>query len=1043
MQMKFRHRDWSRPLLLVWAGWIAAIALCAAAADAPADRAPATAPTTRGAAEWLSDAVMEAKGLDEALSRLHAPTRDSKPLPPDETLAQLALPPDLAADLVAAEPDVRQPVNITFDERGRMWVVQYIQYPFPAGLKVVEYDKYIRAKFDKVPQPPPNHVRGNDKITIHEDADGDGRFEHVKTFVDGLNIATSVLPGDGGVWAMNPPYLLFYPDANRDDVPDADPVVHLSGFGLEDTHAVANSLAWGPDGWLYGCQGSTTTAKVKVEAGGGAGEAKTTDFLGQAVWRYHPTAHRFEIFAEGGGNTFGIEFDDKGRVYSGTNHGGPRGLHFVQGGYYVKNWGKHGALTNPYAFGFFPHMHHAAKADRLTHTFVVYGGALLPERFNGKIIGPNSLLGLMEVSRLEPNGSTFNTIDEDVMLTSADGWFRPVDVKTGPDGALYVADFYEGRITHVDPRDTWDRSNGRIYRIRPKDAKSGFKPLNLRQLSTADLLAMSSHAIRWHRSTARRVLSERRDAAAVPVLRERLASGDAQTALEALWALHALGGLDESTSLGSLDHRDPFVRFWTVRLLGDFPMKVTSTQAQKLVTLAEREAHPEVRSQLGSTAKRLTAAHALPLITAMLRDEADHKDPLIPMLLWWALERHVDAHADEVTAEMTRPQSWSQPIVRSTIMQRLARRLASDPTPANQSRLVRLLASAPTAAEREVALAGVNEAFAGRKVGKLSPELTRAIAESGNVELALRSGDAAAHERVVRYLEQDDEVTQAQRITYIQLLGQVGRPDAAGALLKSAQNARSHAVRRAALAALGAFDDEQIGHALVGLLTRLPAEQEVRATAINTLTSRATWTRALLDAVQSGAVARAAIGTEQLQRIREYEDDSVAALADAIFGRARATTEQKARELKRVADVIGRGSGSSDRGEGIFTARCAACHTMTGEGGKIGPDLGGFERQNTDALLLSIVDPNVFIREEFTQFRIRTRRGQTLVGLITERGPGQITVADAGQKTVVALEDIKEEQALPTSMMPEDLLAGLGNQELRDLFKYLQAKTVK
>jgi putative heme-binding domain-containing protein len=224
------------------------------------------------------------------------------------------------------------------------------------------------------------------------------------------------------------------------------------------------------------------------------------------------------------------------------------------------------------------------------------------------------------------------------------------------------------------------------------------------------------------------------------------------------------------------------------------------------------------------------------------------------------------------------------------------------------------------------------------------------------------------------------------------------------------------------------------------MLPALPGDQDVRATAVNTLVSRANWTRALLDGIKSGALPKEAVNSDQLQRIRAYEEESIAALAGAIFGRARATSELKARELKRIADVISRGSGSADRGKTIYTARCAACHAMFGDGGKIGPDLTGFDRRDADALLLSIVDPNAFIREEFTQFRVRTKRGQTLVGLITERGPGQLTIADAGQKTVVALEDVKDEQALATSMMPEDLLAGLSNQELRDLFKFMQQK---
>src|SRR5687768_16125726 len=170
--------------------------------------------------------------------------RETEPLSPQDALWKFRPQDGYAVDLVACEPAVRQPLNLTFDERGRLWVVQYIQYPFPAGLKVVKYDKYLRAVFDKVPQPPPNHVRGVDKVTILEDKDGDGRFELHKDFVTGLNIASSVAVGRGGVFVLNPPYLLFYADRNKDDVPDGRPEVCLSGFGLEDTHAVANSLRW-------------------------------------------------------------------------------------------------------------------------------------------------------------------------------------------------------------------------------------------------------------------------------------------------------------------------------------------------------------------------------------------------------------------------------------------------------------------------------------------------------------------------------------------------------------------------------------------------------------------------------------------------------------------------------------------------------------------------------------------------------------------------------------------------------------------------------
>ena len=188
--------------------------------------------------------------------------RGQGPLSPSAALASFKVPGDLQLDLVLAEPVVRQPVSISFDERGRLWVVQYLQYPFPAGLKMVSHDGVWRAVYDKVPPPPPHHFRGKDKITIHEDTDGDGVFDRHKTFLDGLNIVTALAQGRGGVWVLNPPYLLFYPDRNNDDVPDGDPEVHLQGFGLEDTHSVVNSLRWGPDGWLYAAQGSTVTGHV-------------------------------------------------------------------------------------------------------------------------------------------------------------------------------------------------------------------------------------------------------------------------------------------------------------------------------------------------------------------------------------------------------------------------------------------------------------------------------------------------------------------------------------------------------------------------------------------------------------------------------------------------------------------------------------------------------------------------------------------------------------------------------------------------------------
>ena len=182
-------------------------------------------------------------------------------LSPKEARDRMVVPEGFKVEVFASEPDIRQPVAACFDERGRMWVIEYLQYPTPAGLVPVKVDQYLRTEYDRVPEPPPKGPKGADRIKILEDTDGDGKADKVTTFCEGLNLASAIAVGYGGVFVGQAPYLLFYPDKDRDDKPDGDPEVLLSGFGLEDAHATVNSLTWGPDGWLYGAQGSTVTAR--------------------------------------------------------------------------------------------------------------------------------------------------------------------------------------------------------------------------------------------------------------------------------------------------------------------------------------------------------------------------------------------------------------------------------------------------------------------------------------------------------------------------------------------------------------------------------------------------------------------------------------------------------------------------------------------------------------------------------------------------------------------------------------------------------------
>jgi len=222
---------------------------------------------------------------------------------------------------------------------------------------------------------------------------------------------------------------------------------------------------------------------------------------GQCIWRYNPRSKVFEIYAEGGGNTFSLDIDSKGRVFSGTNAGN-RGMHYEQGSYGVKGWGKHGPLTNPYAFGYFEHMAHEGDNRRFSQAYAIYEGGLLGSAYEGRIIAPNSLHNLVYVSERIPVGSDFRTKDEANLVTTPDRWFRPVCAGVGPDGGFYMGDWYDTRLSHVSPIDDWDKSNGRIYRIRPASGAPKLKPFDLHKASGDELIGLLSHQNEWFRKQA-------------------------------------------------------------------------------------------------------------------------------------------------------------------------------------------------------------------------------------------------------------------------------------------------------------------------------------------------------------------------------------------------------------------------------------------------------------------------------------------------------------------------------------------------------------
>ena len=956
----------------------------------------------------------------------------SHPASPAEALKKLKLVDGLAMQVVAHEPAVAQPLNLYFDERGRLWVTQYLQYPFPAGLKIVEYDKYLRAVYDKIPPPPPNHFRGKDKITIHEDTDGDGIFDHHKTFLDGLNMARSVITGRGGAWVLMPPYLLFYPDKNGDDIPDGDPEVHLTGFGLEDTHSGANSLRWGPDGWIYGAHGSTCTAEIQG-----------IKFLGQAVWRYHPRTKKFEVFGEGGGNTFCIDFDGQGRLFSGTNHGNTRGVHYPQGGSFTKNWGKHGPLINPYSFGYFQHMAHEGFRPRFAQSTIIYEGGALPG-YEGNIISGMSLVNRVQASRLYPDTSTFRTVDTPPMITTEDRWFRIVDTKAGPDGAVYFADWYDSRLSHLDPRDTWHKSSGRIYRMHAKDAKPS-KSFNYGKLSTTELLNLLGHPNKWHRQTAQRLIADRRNASIVPDLTREFMNLKGQGALEILWAINHSGGFTPKFAEKTLTHANPFVRFWTIRLLGDSHL-MTPTLRTQLTALAGSEPNAEVRSCLAASCKRWAAKDSFPILKQLIRREEDVKDKHIPLLIWWAIEDKSTTDLTEVTKLLRDPNLWKMPMMQQHLLPRLAQRYGAEPTGPNLAMAGALFSLAPSAADKDRLVTGLEAGLKGGIAEEPPLILRKEVKTLWNtrphspalISLATRVGLTEAMNKAVSLMN-DPKTSAADKHKITQLLAERRSEIALRLLLQQFRTEKSSSRRIEIMTALQRFESDQIGQSLISRWeTMNTREQE---TAQNILSSRANWSMALLQTIDQGKLPREAIKPASVLAMENHGGKALTALVRKHWGQLRQSNEARQKRITEVAKLVAENKGNAQGGAAVYQALCSACHRYRGKGGNIGPNLDAYQLNNPGFIIPAVVDPNLGIREEFAGFNVITKDNQRLTGFIAQNAPRFIVLRDLAQNSItLPRAEIKDLKAMPVSLMPEGITDGLTDQQVSDLFAYLMGK---
>ncbi|NBV23542.1 MAG: hypothetical protein EBS05_16685 [Proteobacteria bacterium] len=584
------------------------------------------------------------------------------PLPPAEALKKLTVPPGFHVQLFAGEPQVMQPIAMELDDRGRLWVAECFSYP---ALK----------KNNGISNPTP------DRILIFTDRDGTGRNVERKVFLENGRNVTSVLPGFGGVWVLSVPDLLFYPDANGDDVPDGPPVVHLTGWNLQAGHNFVNGLAWGPDGWLYGRHGITTKSTVG-RPGTPTNEWVTLDC---SIWRYHPVTKKFETVCRGTTNPWGLDWDENGQAFFSNNVIGHY-WHVIPGAYYRRMFGSH---DNPHLYELMEscsdHLHwagakwsearggpaHDALGGGHSHCgLMIYQGDNFPPEWRGRAFMGNIHGNRVLYDVPSRNGSGYTTKHGGNFLMADDPWFRSTAQYYGPDGGVFITDWND--LGECHDSDGSYRSSGRIYKVTHGTPKS-VTDLNLAKLSDAELVKLLGHANEWQRRHAQRLLQERGVAGTlsrvtVPSLRaQHAAEKDVPRQLRLLWALHVTGGANQALLTTQLDHASEHARWWGIRLLTE-DKQVSPALLAKFVTMAREDKSAFVRLGLASALQRLPVNDRWELATALLAHAEDATDKDLPLLTWYGIEPAVAADQTKAALLLAKCQL---PQVRQFITRRL------------------------------------------------------------------------------------------------------------------------------------------------------------------------------------------------------------------------------------------------------------------------------------------------------------------------------------------------------------------------------------
>ncbi|MFN0197157.1 MAG: PVC-type heme-binding CxxCH protein [Planctomycetaceae bacterium] len=972
-----------------------------------------------------------------------------KPFPAAEAARTMKLPEGFHATVVAEEPQVVQPIAFTTDGRGRLWIVEGLTYPSWLDGGTL-----------------------HDRVTILEDKDQDGLHETRTVFYDqGMNL-TGIELGFGGVWLCATPHLIFIPDRNADDRPDGPPEIVLDGWDSKARHNMFNALRWGPDGWLYGCNGILSNSKVGRPDSPDAERVE----MNCGVWRYHPQKMLVEAVAHGTTNPWGLDFDEYGQMFI-TNCVIKHLFHVIPGAHYDRMFGQD---VNRHAFSLLAscadHRHwgeghwtdsrggvgqHDGPGGGHAHAgCMVYLGDNWPEKYRGSLFTCNIHGMRINNDLLERHGSGYVAHHGDDFAKITDPWYRGLELKYGPDGGVYLTDWsdigechdYDGHIV---------RDNGRIYKI--TFGKPDPVTVDIQKFADDELVQLQLHKNEWYVRHARHELQQR---AASGKLDKQTHVGlgkilathtDVTRQLRALWALHVTGGMSEKILSYALKQENEHLRYWGIQL--ELEDRTASPEILAVLHLmAENDPSPLVRLALASGLQRLPVDQRWELANRLSQHSEDAADHNLPFMLWYGIEPQV---MGDMPRSLHLLQTSRIPLIRTFIARRLTMDTLSaadakpEETPLN--RLVEFLLDIHDPVIQADALLGIQQALEGRRTVAMPPDWSRLTklllsstsdaARESALTLSVTFGDEAALATFRKRLADDSLQVAAREIALATLLRKHD-PETAElllALLKDKETSASEtgSFRSSLIRGLAVYDQAEIPETLLsGYVSYTETE---RQDAINTLAARPAWAEALLKRVEQKQISPRDITTVTARQIYDFRKPEIQQLLTKVWGELRAPSSEKLEliaqfKTKLTPDVLMQADRSA--GRQVFSRTCAGCHKLFDGGRAVGPELTGAQRNNIDYLLTNLLDPSAIVSRSYLLNTIVTTDGRVLNGVVREETPNTVTLMTANDTIILSVEDIESDgrKQSSISMMPEGMLDKLTETELRDLIGYLSGE---